>query len=140
MEVKTALPCSSTFTPLGAPMGFSGDFSSAGASVSSAHFFSEAEGCRPSNISAAGLSATPRAELFLSLLLAKGRPFLQPLMIEDAQGSSKNCLSTPAGCARFFPRFGVFPTDVDGMVEMEEQAFAAIEEAKPENIVVDKCR
>src|SRR6266581_2643080 len=56
--VKRACPCSSRFTPVGAPIGRSGDFSSVGASVFSAHFFSASEGCRPSNTSAIGLSAT----------------------------------------------------------------------------------
>src|ERR1035438_2410112 len=56
--VKRACPCSSRFTPVGAPIGRSGDFSSVGASVFSAHFFSPSAGWRSSNTSAIGLSAT----------------------------------------------------------------------------------
>src|SRR5688572_3101199 len=58
MVVKRALPFSSRLTPLGAPTGFSGDFSSAGASVFSAQSFSDAEGWRPSKTSCTGDSAT----------------------------------------------------------------------------------
>src|SRR4029077_10958337 len=56
--VKRACPCSSRFTPLGAPIGRSGDFSTVGASVFSAHFFSAPEGLRFSKTSASGFSAT----------------------------------------------------------------------------------
>ena len=55
MVVKRAWPCSSTLTPVGAPMGRSGDFSSVGANVFSAHFFSAAEGWRFSKTSTMGL-------------------------------------------------------------------------------------
>src|SRR5579863_9927021 len=64
--VKRARPCSSRLTPVGAPIGFSGDFSSVGASVSSAHFFSCAEGWRFSKTSATGLSATCGLDGFFS--------------------------------------------------------------------------
>lgn len=37
-----------------------------------------------------------------------------------------------------FPGFGVFPTDVDGVVEVEEEAFASVEEAEAEDIVIDE--
>src|SRR5258706_8002451 len=56
--VKRACPCSSRFTPVGAPIGRSGFFSSVGASVFSAHCFSSGEGWRFSKTSATGLSAT----------------------------------------------------------------------------------
>src|SRR3984957_836125 len=56
--VKRGCPCSSRFTPVGAPIGRSGALSSVGASVFSAQFFSAAEGSRLSNTSAMGLSAT----------------------------------------------------------------------------------
>src|ERR1700736_6293508 len=56
--VKRAWPCSSRFTPVGAPIGCSGFFSSVGASVFSAQFFCASEGWRFSNTSAIGLSAT----------------------------------------------------------------------------------
>src|SRR5277367_7006779 len=56
--VKRAWPCSSRFTPLGAPIGRSGDFSSVGASVFSAHCCSSSAGWRFSNTSTRGLSAT----------------------------------------------------------------------------------
>src|SRR5271166_2440500 len=56
--VKRAWPCSSRLVPVGAPMGRSGDFSSVGASVFSAQFFSASEGWRFSKMSATGLSAT----------------------------------------------------------------------------------
>src|SRR5579864_4039013 len=56
--VKRGLPCSSTLTPVGAPSGRSGDFSSVGASVFSAHSFSASEGWRFSKTSASGFSAT----------------------------------------------------------------------------------
>ena len=52
--MNRALPCSSTFTPVAAPIGFSGDFSSAGRSVFSAHCFSAGEGVRFSKTSAMG--------------------------------------------------------------------------------------
>src|ERR1700685_917223 len=57
MVVKRSWPCASRFTPVGAPMGRSGDFSSVGASVFSAHCFSDSEGWRFSKTSAIGLSA-----------------------------------------------------------------------------------
>src|ERR1700730_5252884 len=56
--VKRAWPCSSRFTPVGAPIGRSGFFSSVGASVFSAQFFSTSEGWRFSKTSAIGFSAT----------------------------------------------------------------------------------
>src|SRR5438067_4952179 len=56
--VKRARPCSSRFTPVGAPMGRSGAFSRVGASVFSAHFFSASDGWRLSKTPAIGLSAT----------------------------------------------------------------------------------
>src|SRR5436190_109013 len=56
--VKRAWPCSSRFTPVGAPIGRSGAFSRLGARVFSAHFFSASEGWRFSNTSAMGVSAT----------------------------------------------------------------------------------
>ena len=37
-----------------------------------------------------------------------------------------------------FPGFGVFPTDVGGVVEVEEEAGAAIEEAEAEDVVLDE--
>src|SRR5271167_1779161 len=64
--VKRALPCSSRFTPVGAPIGCSGDFSRVGASVFSAHCFSAAEGWRFSKTSAMGLSATCGLDGFFS--------------------------------------------------------------------------
>src|SRR5208282_4800876 len=56
--VKRARPCSSIFTPVGAPMGRSGAFSIVGARVFSAQSFSAVEGWRFSKTSAMGLSAT----------------------------------------------------------------------------------
>ena len=56
--LKRVWPDWSTFTPVGAPMGFSGDFSIVGASVPSAQVLSAAVGCRFSKTSATGLSAT----------------------------------------------------------------------------------
>ena len=40
--------------------------------------------------------------------------------------------------AREFPCFGVFPGDVDGVVKVQQQTLAAIEEAEAEKIVVDE--
>ena len=37
-----------------------------------------------------------------------------------------------------FPGFGVFPAYVYGVVEVEEQAFASVEEAESEEVVVDE--
>src|SRR5258708_35264346 len=51
--------------PVGAPIGFSGDFSNVLASVVSAQRFSESDGWRPSKTSAIGLSATPLGSFFL---------------------------------------------------------------------------
>ena len=45
MLVKRALPFLSRFVPVGAPIGFSGDFSIAGSNVFSAQIVSESEGC-----------------------------------------------------------------------------------------------
>src|SRR4051812_35142606 len=56
--VKRAWPCSSRFTPVGAPIGRSGAFSMVGARVFPAHFFSPSEGWRFSKTSAIGLSVT----------------------------------------------------------------------------------
>src|ERR1700683_5632728 len=58
MVVNRAWQCSSTLTPVGAPIGRSGDFSIAGASVFSVQSFSAAEGWRFLKTSAIGLSAT----------------------------------------------------------------------------------
>ena len=44
---EARVPCSSRLMPVGAPIGFSGAFSSVGASVFSAHCFSDSEGWRP---------------------------------------------------------------------------------------------
>src|SRR5580698_675040 len=64
--VKRACPCSSRFTPVGAPIGRSGDFSSVGARVFSAQSFSAAEGWRFLKTSTMGLSATCGLDGFLS--------------------------------------------------------------------------
>src|SRR3984957_9622474 len=40
--------------------------------------------------------------------------------------------------AREFPGFGVFPGDVDSVVEVQQEAFAAVEEAEAKEIVVDE--
>src|SRR5271169_4884404 len=67
MVVKRALPCSSRLTPVGAPIGFSGDFSSDGARVFSAHCCSDAEGWRPcSKRSLTGVSRVLPVGLVLS--------------------------------------------------------------------------
>src|SRR5580698_817083 len=39
-----------------------------------------------------------------------------------------------------FPCLRIFPRDINRMVEVEEQAFAAIEKSEAEKIVVDECR
>src|SRR5207244_1391157 len=59
MVVKRAWPFSSRLTPVGSPMGRSGDFSSAGASVFSAHCFSPSEGWRFLKTSTTGESMVP---------------------------------------------------------------------------------
>src|SRR5262245_53542423 len=106
--VKRALPSSSRFVPVGAPIGRSGAFSSAGCSVFSAHCFSPAEGVRPSKTSAIGDSTVV---FFLSA------------MGGNAPGTTLNdrrCAETVGrrylGPAAQFPRLRVFPTDVDGVV------------------------
>src|SRR5579859_8302785 len=66
--VKRACPFSSRLVPVGAPIGRSGAFSKVGANVFSAHCFSASEGCRPSNTSAIGLSATSGLEDFFSTM------------------------------------------------------------------------
>src|SRR5579862_9312468 len=55
--LKRAWLCSSRFVPVGAPIGFSGAFSSVGASVFSAQAFSDGDGLRSSKTSETGLSA-----------------------------------------------------------------------------------
>ena len=65
--VKRACPCSSTFTPVGAPIGRSRALSIVGASVFSAQFFSLAEGWRFSKTSAAGFSAICGLDGFFSI-------------------------------------------------------------------------
>src|ERR1700722_5766276 len=67
MVVKGACPCSSTFTPVGAPIGRSGAFSRVGASVFSAQFFSASEERRFSKTSATGFSATRGLDCFFSI-------------------------------------------------------------------------
>src|SRR6185312_3698100 len=57
MVVKRAFPFWSRLTPDAEPMGRSGPFTSAGASVVSAQFFSEGEGLRSAKMSWIGLSA-----------------------------------------------------------------------------------
>src|SRR5713226_2803911 len=64
--VKRARPCSSTFTPVGAPIGFSGAFSNVGSRVFSAQRFSESLGWRFSTTFEIGVSGT--AECFLSAI------------------------------------------------------------------------
>src|ERR1700733_13335570 len=39
-----------------------------------------------------------------------------------------------------FPNFRIFPGNIDRMVKMLQQAFAAVEEAEAEDVVVDECR
>src|ERR1035438_9970221 len=65
--VKRACPCSSTFMPVGAPIGRSGAFSRVGASVFSAQFFSASEERRFSKTSATGFSATCGLDCFFSI-------------------------------------------------------------------------
>src|SRR5438270_10738930 len=49
---------------------------------------------------------------------------------------------TRAAVTRFrkFPSLSVFPAHIDGVVEMQQQSFFAIEEAEAEKIVVDERR
>src|SRR3954470_20678576 len=70
MVVNWAWPLSSTFTPVGAPMGRSGFFSSVLASVVSAHFFSDSDGWRSSKTSWIGDSATGGLFLFSAIGIA----------------------------------------------------------------------
>src|ERR1039458_7555293 len=42
--------------------------------------------------------------------------------------------------ARQFPGLGIFPRYVDGVVEVQKQAFAAVEKSEAEKIIVDKRR
>src|SRR4051795_10088427 len=58
MVLKRACPCSSRLVPVGAPIGFSGAFSSVGPRIFSAQTLSDSEGLRPSKTSAMGLSVT----------------------------------------------------------------------------------
>jgi hypothetical protein len=44
------------------------------------------------------------------------------------------------GTASEFPCLRVFPGDVNRVVEVEKQSFAAIKEAEAKKIVVDECR
>ncbi len=41
--------------------------------------------------------------------------------------------------ARQLPRLGILPGNVNRVVEMQEKAFATIEEAEAEKVVVNKC-
>ena len=43
-------------------------------------------------------------------------------------------------CPGEFPRFGIFPGNVDGVVQMQQQPFAPIEESETKKIVVDEGR
>jgi hypothetical protein len=36
------------------------------------------------------------------------------------------------GCPGEFPKLGIFPGDVGGVVEVKEQSFTAVEKAEPE--------
>src|SRR5215813_4837650 len=90
--VNRALACSSTFTPLASPMGRSGAFSRVLASVVSAQRFSDSAGCRPSNTSAMGFSATPLCSSFFLVWSAIGELLRPPQLrldqhsiIEDAE-------------------------------------------------------
>src|SRR3954462_1603020 len=42
------------------------------------------------------------------------------------------------GRARLFPQLGVFPGDVNGVVEVKQQSFAPIEKAETKNVVIDE--
>jgi len=74
--------------PLAAPMGFSGDFSSAGAKVSSAHRFSESEGSRPSKTSFVGFSATSGRDVFFLFAMPTSRA------LDPTSKSILDCLDT----------------------------------------------
>src|SRR5215471_19923330 len=66
MVENRARLCSSRLTPVGAPIGFSGDFSSVGSSVRSAHFVSASAGFRSLETSVIGLSGS--GAVFLSAI------------------------------------------------------------------------
>src|ERR1700685_1055682 len=136
--VKRACPCSSTFMPVGAPIGRSGAFSRVGASVFSAQFFSVSEERRFSKTSATGFSATCGLDCFFSIRT--------PVFCCDDReasatgqggGRSENDRSVWTGqeiicrawlatsrlvsrlLPRKFPRLGIFPRDVGSVVEVQ---------------------
>jgi hypothetical protein len=45
--------------------------------------------------------------------------------------AKKSAVKVPTPC--------VFPRNIDGMVEVQQQAFAAVEKSEAERIVVDEC-
>src|SRR5208283_1199864 len=87
MVLKRAWPWSSTLVPVGAPIGLSGAFSSVGASVFSAHSFSDAAGWRPSKTSLIGLSATVLDRLALGLFSGIRFPRVSSRSVFDDRGA-----------------------------------------------------
>src|SRR3982074_3221203 len=134
MVVKRAWPCSSRLTPVGEPIGFSGVFPVVGPRVFSAHPFSAAEGRRPSKTSAIGFSTTCGFEDFFCAMLTPPQSFDDMGTAGHRQGDIGQ-LERPIGRStlryqllvvmREFPCFGVFPGHVNGMVQMQQEAFAA---------------
>src|ERR1700732_1734197 len=92
MVVKRARPCSSRLTPVGAPIGFSGVFSSVGARVFSAQAFSAREGRRPSKTSAMGFSTTCGLKGFFPGMLCNLNPFDDMKTVAHGQHHGE-CLS-----------------------------------------------
>src|SRR5205807_7181872 len=52
----------------------------------------------------------------------------------------KKYSSARSARASQFPRLGVLPRDVSGVVEVQQQAFAAVEKSEADEVVVDECR
>src|SRR5260370_23700515 len=164
--VKRARPCSSTFTPLGAPIGFSGDFSRAGSSVFSAHCFSDSEGWRFSTTSEMGVSGTNEFLLSAMVLLstfdhrrrvAKGQAkratarsvkrFVALLKRRSRATSLRKRVRTEVACnvsglsrllARDLPSLRVLPGNVNRVVKVEQKTFSAVKKAEAEDVVVQK--
>src|SRR4051794_19882422 len=102
--VKRARPLSSRLVPVGAPIGFSGDFSIVGSKVFSAQIFSGSEGWRSSLTSAIGESATALSEFvdrfFAIFTVDRIQSYHRRGMVQEQDTETTNWSVRGADCAK----------------------------------------
>src|ERR1700693_6590691 len=67
-----------------------------------------------------------------------GEP-LPPWFARNSMNQRRSRLHTRLPSMLQFPNFRVFPRNIDRVVKMLQQAFAAVEEAEAGEVVVDEC-